>query len=347
MRCEAVQELFSEIYDQVAEGQALLVEHLQTCRACMQEFMAYSQMLDELRNLPIPELPPGFHKAAMNRIQAQMPQSDNDIDKLMEEIETRKRLRDVRRKNQPVRKTASIARRWAGVAAAACLLLVCLWAVRTLDLPGRHSYNDEYMPVPQSAAGDWDISMGYPVDSEAAPPLERRLPNDSTALPEYAHDHELFADEAPSYDYAFPAETAEELDAQALENWDMLYEDNAYIDFSPAMEEFEYDGLAATNDAWGGDDTISHRWATGYSGYEDDLYNDMTFASETPIGAVYGVLMDDIIDPLLAPPLVHGGEGSRAWIIAIFAGVIPLCIALGFVLRSIHKNRLSKKIQKG
>ena len=80
MRCDVVQGLFSEIYDGVAEHQAVLAKHVKDCPVCAEEYKSYSQMLDELKLLPEPELPFGFHEMAMAKVQALVPPNDHTID---------------------------------------------------------------------------------------------------------------------------------------------------------------------------------------------------------------------------------------------------------------------------
>jgi len=338
MRCEAVRELFSEIYDKAAEGQGLLEEHLQNCTACMEEFQAYSQMLNELRHLPIPELPPGFHEAAMNKIQAISPLSNNAIDDLMEEIETRKRLREVRRTRQPVKKTASVTRRWAGIAAAACLLLVSLWAVRTLNLPAR--YDDESYFAPEAAMES--LEMAADAQTGEAPLDGRALPDESL-LP--VPSEEEIAEEAPWND-TLPVDAPSDMDreealnetqAQSDEedsNWGIEHEpSDMAIEYGFAeMAEFEDDSIwAAGPDYYEDDDTwIGSRTAEPYSAM------DIAGAGEAVNDAANDALL---IDDAFDQPMTYGGESNRTWVIIVFAGLVPLCIALGFILRIKYKNR--------
>ena len=151
MRCAQVQGLFSEIYDGVAEQQAGLARHLLDCPACGQEYERYCQLLDEVRQLPEPELPPGFHESIMGKIrelalseaqdvQASGPDNKNGFTPyVVRQTHGADGRQPVARKPHSgyrSKKAASISRRWAGVAAAACVLLISLWAVRVFDLPG-------------------------------------------------------------------------------------------------------------------------------------------------------------------------------------------------------------------
>jgi len=88
MKCKQVQALFSEMYDaeirtnaitngtglpeELEEADAEAVSaHLKHCPDCMAEYVQYRALMDEVRALPVPDLPPGFHKTAMSRIRSQ------------------------------------------------------------------------------------------------------------------------------------------------------------------------------------------------------------------------------------------------------------------------------------
>jgi len=342
MRCEAVRELFSEIYDGAAEGQALLMKHLQSCETCMEEYRDYSQLLDELQALPVPELPAGFHESAMIRVQAIAPPNDSKIDNLLEEIETRKRIRTAKRNNQPLRKTASATRRWAGVAAAACLLLACIWAVRTLNLPERHNNESDY--AASQAAAEYYVDHEIPVEAIMPPIGMDHMQYDSPPESAHAEEQDLPIDDIFGYDYAIQ-HAADDISLEDLDFSNVYYDDYAPISPIHQAAELDYDMLANDDEDWA-DEGIGRRiWGLEYD-HNDESDEYPAFAAGAATEAVPNMLADGIIDPLLAPPLVHGGEGSRAWIIAVFAGLLPLCIALGFVLRSIHKNKVSREAGK-
>ena len=149
MRCIDVQAQFSEIYDGVAERQAMLANHLINCPACAAEYESYSRLLDDLKWLPEPEIPEGFHDTVMNKIRALAPPSDHAIDEIIEGFSRRNT------RNAPRRKRNATFARWAGVAAA-CLLMVSLWAANSFELPGarRDAFvtYDYQMTVPQVLA---------------------------------------------------------------------------------------------------------------------------------------------------------------------------------------------------
>ncbi|MCL2528213.1 MAG: hypothetical protein FWE42_07305 [Defluviitaleaceae bacterium] len=193
MRCAVVQELFSEIYDGMAEGQALLEKHLQNCPTCAAEYEGYKQMLDELRQIPMPELPVGFHESMMEKIREIAPPSDHAIDELLNGIETRNRRREATRK----KRSGVVVRRWAGVAVAACLLLASVWGVRVLDLPANRTSDEA--PVAM------EMQYGAPETAYAIPQEAMEFWADDSDF-YYSHD-DIWA--VPQYDISLPEISAE------------------------------------------------------------------------------------------------------------------------------------------
>ena len=70
MNCEDVGTLFSEYYDGEGSTDEVLA-HLQQCPACAAEYEKYAEFMDQVKALPTPELPIGFHAALMRRINSQ------------------------------------------------------------------------------------------------------------------------------------------------------------------------------------------------------------------------------------------------------------------------------------
>ena len=64
MNCDDIRGLFSEYYDG-GETDACLTEHFKECLDCASEYDKYRRLIDEVRNLPEPELPPDFHENMM------------------------------------------------------------------------------------------------------------------------------------------------------------------------------------------------------------------------------------------------------------------------------------------
>jgi len=322
-----VQELFSEIYDGVTQRQALLEKHLTKCPACAAEYEGYKQMLDDMRLLPEPELPQGFHDSVMAKIRAIAPPSDHAIDELLGEIETRTRRREARRKKP---KAASTARRWAVIATAACLMLASLWAVRTFDLPGLRD------------ASDYERALQY-----AAPDAEAMVPqaDQEPAMRENnnAWIYGIYEDDAieDSADHAFGGgdniwgapQAIEAADAEIADESEMQYQ--APASFDMAYEDFEYDG----SQLW---DTLAEAISP-----EESEYPEMgrigapetacpTLPRETSnilAPAAYAGAPDD--DMAFELALTGGTPLSgniSPWIIAaVAAGAASLCAALGAI----------------
>jgi len=142
MRCEDIRDLFSELYDGVADEEDEIAAHLQECNECAKDYMNYCNLLIELRELPTPELPEGFHDLAMARVREVMPRP-------------KKRVKEYWH--------------WAGVGAAACLIGISLLVSGVSELtsvpPGampapvpQAAYtNDLTMPIAAGAGGTIDV----------------------------------------------------------------------------------------------------------------------------------------------------------------------------------------------
>lgn len=176
MRCQDVQGLFSEIYDGIAAEQAILVKHLQECSTCAAEYESYCRLLNELKQLPEPEIPPNFHEIMMAKIREVASLENNAAS--MQELTLRKWQKTARAR-KPAQKAYAAARRWASVAAAACLLLVSMWAVHSFDLVpqpdmtqlGRVTYMTESLEYGIEMA-DGDIAVDFEpfMDDAGIPP---------------------------------------------------------------------------------------------------------------------------------------------------------------------------------
>jgi len=232
MRCAEVQELFSEIYDGVAKCQADLAKHLQDCPICAAEYERYSRLMDEVRQLPEPELPPGFHEAIMGKIREIAPANNHAI----------------KQNRRPAKRAVSVSRRWAGVAAAACVLLISLWAVRVFDLPAARS-NDEVAysmadaQAEAAAGGDFVAATAEEEDFEGLFAEDDSLNiGPRMALPE-AYDDDLGFEAAGSsipFDASIDAEDEAEavpwvaIAGELSEEEQSLYED--FVEFAPDTE---------------------------------------------------------------------------------------------------------------
>ena len=154
MSCNHVQGLFSEIYDGVAENNAGLIKHLHECPVCGAEYEQFKQLFDEVRQLPEPDFPCFFHELSMRNIAEHVPPTDHVIDELIEEINMRERLRNKKRKR--TRTAAQATTRWAGVAVAACLLLVSAFALRAFDLPARRTTTYDFAPAAVAEMAEYE-----------------------------------------------------------------------------------------------------------------------------------------------------------------------------------------------
>jgi len=103
--CNDIQSLFSEFYD---DNNDEVAKHLNTCIECKNEFEKYAQLMDEVRNLPIPEPPKDFHLRLMSGVR----NNKNH----------QKRLEQERRKISFQRRFS-----FATTAVAACFLMAVIW----------------------------------------------------------------------------------------------------------------------------------------------------------------------------------------------------------------------------
>ncbi|MCL2572319.1 MAG: hypothetical protein FWE11_07935 [Defluviitaleaceae bacterium] len=318
MRCDLVQELFSEIYDGVAREQAALERHIKKCEACMLEYEAYRHMLEEISLLPKPGFPPWLHDTIMGKIREIAPPSDQAIDELINGIETRERLQEAKRKKERMRKSAAITRRWAGVAAAACFLLMSIWAINTFDWPMRHEDNESFDYVdfaPQAAVMPATDAMPlYDEPEEESIADFDRLSDDVVAEVEAIYD----ADDI--YIYAMP-QMAEAAD------FDMEHE---------SEDEMVYD----VHEPWG---------RSSVHGYDYDLAEDTDGIDGAFVtgGGIQDYAQHDGVRQFgEAVPLAYHGT-SRIWNIIFIAGLVFLFITLGLVAWSFHsKNVLISTGQK-
>lgn len=119
MGCAEIRELFSEYFDGEVYDDVLV--HLQDCPACAAEFAKYCVLFNEVRVLPEPEPPAGFHEKLMMGI----------------------RGRGLRRRNRLARFHPF------AVAAAASVLLVIIWFSGTVGF--HHLEMRRYEPEPHAA----------------------------------------------------------------------------------------------------------------------------------------------------------------------------------------------------
>ncbi|MCL2360998.1 MAG: hypothetical protein FWC73_04185 [Defluviitaleaceae bacterium] len=307
MRCAEVQGLFSEIYDNRAEDQALLISHIENCSDCTNEYRAYSQLLDELRQLPEPDLPEGFHETAMDNIRALMQFTPQ---------------REVRRSRRNTKTAGFAARRWAGIAVVACLLLMSLWAVRVFNFGQRH--DDFEYAAPQAAA---DMAVTAPAPTEAAPVVEE-------LADEFLDNLELAAE-------------AEWMDDDALWDgrgrvWGYQEEEQEPLDFNMTVESFDddmgYDVPIAAVDMFAGaidEGDLSFR----HGDYDfDDMAIESFGAAE--IGGTGGVTerMSTTDSVPMALDIdgysdAHNQGGSTLGAILVFAAILLATVVLGLVVR--------------
>ena len=150
MRCHDVQGHFSEIYDGIAVNQTILEKHLQECPTCAAEYEDYRRLIDELWQLPMPELPVDFHKTVMAKVREIAVLDDSRV--AMPKPETKHLSMPVKLpQKSKTQKAYAAARRWASVAAAASILLVSLWAVRAFDLMPQPQADMNFEPTPMVA----------------------------------------------------------------------------------------------------------------------------------------------------------------------------------------------------
>ena len=68
MRCNDIRELFSEYYEGEGTSSGEVSAHLQECPACALEYEAFARLINEVRELPQPTLPVGFHETLMRGV---------------------------------------------------------------------------------------------------------------------------------------------------------------------------------------------------------------------------------------------------------------------------------------
>jgi len=69
--------MFLDIYDDLQESMPLeadITEHFKSCPECVQEFKFYSQTINDVKNLPEPELPQDFHKIMVGYVKRNIKQ---------------------------------------------------------------------------------------------------------------------------------------------------------------------------------------------------------------------------------------------------------------------------------
>ena len=354
MRCKHVQSLFSEIYDGIAEEQTILVEHLRECPICTAEYESYSRFMDELRQLPEPELPEGFHETVMAKIRAIAAENDDSIRELIEEIETRKRRKTAGLWRLPTKNTSAkalaVTRRWASVAAAACVLLISLWTMRVLDLPMRQA----------NYAFDTQVSRLAPVDEMynemIAPAMEMMVVADEMATdyaPDMVDSEDIAESSAPAMEA--PAEVMM-ADADMME-YDM---ENVEPDLEPVELRTVYPSLPQFDED--DDNLYGRQWAMSESEEEphffqrdeNDEFVELAYNIYTPPGN-FAVAGGDATDGLAREhlvlsvelPLTSGRTGSMAWTIAFAGGLVLLCVALVAMFINIRNTNKDNKAKKG
>ena len=350
MRCAQVQGLFSEIYDGIAEAGA--TQHLLDCPACAAEYKRFSQLLDELRQLPEPGLPVGFHESMMEKVREAALLDKDNPHKL--KIVTGKGKGAAKPSRHTTKKAASISRRWAGVAAAACVLLISLWAVRVFDLPGARladsaAYN-MMLPQAESVAPAADFFVAADAEDEAA---------DDMVMGEPVTE-EMFDEDAPLYPQQrmAPAETDEEYGLEYNAESAIQYAaasaapmvDQPPSEIAPGIFSVEEDaeeepGLWA--DLAGGiredgySDDIDREYADVRWGEGRQLYGrDVSDIPELVLRDTNAITMRVYgIDDMSFELYLAGGGGISPWDIAFIGGIALLCIALGAMLWNYHKTK--------
>ena len=126
LNCKDVQALFSDYYDDsklvrnsAPTPRTAFEAHLKECAACAAEYEKYAQLLDDVRNLPEPEMPWGFHESLVAYVEA-----------------------------HTARKKWSVFRsvpQWAAVAAS--LVAVFMWGLVAFAPTGTDDYSTGYIPV--------------------------------------------------------------------------------------------------------------------------------------------------------------------------------------------------------
>jgi len=130
MNCERVQDLFSALYDDALAAQdAVDVQaHMQTCAACTDAYAHYVKILEEIRDLPEPTLPPMWHDQVMVMVRAEI---------RVEAVRGHRpavQTNDFAAHRPAGRGRGKAFSRFAGLMAA-CFVMLGLWAVGMFELP--------------------------------------------------------------------------------------------------------------------------------------------------------------------------------------------------------------------
>ena len=326
MRCEDVKGLFSEIYDGVANEQAAALSHIENCPECKAEYESYSQLFNEIKELPEPELPLGFHEFVMEKIQDLVPPTDRTIDELLDNIETRNR----KRKTGINKRGRQVTRRWAGVAAAACLLLASMWAMRTFDWPRLSSADDDAAPM-QEMAYDMPMSMMEPAVFDAELefdegyefnlPSEERLGGQPQAAPE-SEDTNWAADNE-SAEFAMPEDAS--IPEAAYDDMDES-DDFSYAEAMPQNVELTEEDM-----------DFGPRIIYGYNYDTDDTEGE--YIGIEPAAGEISIAPPEDSD---FTPTVYTDEALRAISPLSIVGISALCTAALGIIIWVIKNRIKK-----
>jgi len=73
MNCDDIRGLFSGYFDgQLDDTEAAeITAHFEGCEACAKEYEFFCKMINDIRKLPSPALPPGFHGMLMKRVRGE------------------------------------------------------------------------------------------------------------------------------------------------------------------------------------------------------------------------------------------------------------------------------------
>jgi hypothetical protein len=77
MNCNEIRELFSEYYDSECGVSDAVTAHLKICEDCVDGYAAYKNLFDEIRAIPQPELPDGFHEKMMAAVKSAKNKKDS------------------------------------------------------------------------------------------------------------------------------------------------------------------------------------------------------------------------------------------------------------------------------
>ena len=315
MRCDIVRELFSEIYDKRAEDQDLLVEHIKNCSSCANEYQEFSQLMDALRELPEPALPDSFHKTAMSNIQAILAQESH-----------------ISRHNRRKANRAALIRQWAGVAAAACLLFACLWAVRTFDFASRHDNELSAYVAPQSSMDSFSIAESDMAIYDA--PTDRFILSDE----EDWTDEEQFAHRSYDGQCPWPEDEAHSTGVYE-EEADMLWGSNQ-AGIVPSVgdidiAEFDIDDI----------DALEHNLVPapslrgGFDGFSD---SDQDYIYGIVGGGFAGHADEFTIEIVSVAGVYEYSQSTRARDIVITITLVVVAIVLGTVFIALRKKPISQ-----